>query len=504
MKARFIPPNYWLPIVVALAMFRVAPLYANELSRQFIEHGAAELGRGNPAAALVDFQQAKQADPQDGAAHFLAGVALNRLGRHGEALKSLQRAEQLETEFRDLYFELGWAYLFTHQYQHAVDALTHYEKIKPGRAVAQELLGRAFLGLNQDDKAEAAFREALRRDARLAPTCNYYLGAIALRRGEREQATRLLDAVVADQPATAAGRAARGLIEAQLADPRRWSFAASVAGGYDSNVVQLDASQPLPSVTKRHAVFSQVSLATGYDLLRTHADHVNVSYEIAASFYEGISSFDAIDQRLALRWRHRLNERLALNAALDNRYSRIGGESLSYELTLPLSLDTRLTDWAVLRLSYAFGYAENFLSVAPTLDRDGTAHTLGAMLFVQCPPHGATARVGYAHRWNNTKGSDYDYESDIVSAGVNLPLAWRTALDVSYMRLFERYDNPNSFSGFTVARRDDIDILRVELSKAIDARWSVWTVFNYVRDDSNLPTFDFERHAWTAGVTFRH
>jgi Flp pilus assembly protein TadD len=478
---------------------------ADETSQALIQRGAVELGRGKPAEALAHFQNATQTDPQDGDAHFLAGVALNRLGRHAEALKSLQQAERLKTEYRDLYFELGWAYLFTRQYQRAVESLTHYEKIKPGRAVAQELLGRAHLGLNQDDEAEAAFREALQRDARLAPTCNYYLGAIALRRGEREKAAQLLNELVRQQPTTAIGQSARSLLEAYRADGRRWSIALGAALGYDSNVIQLDPSQPLPpDVSKRHARSAQWSVAVAYDLMRQRDDLVSAAWELSGSFFDGISSFDTIDNRLALWWRHRVDERLSWNAGVDNRYSEIGGDAQSYDLTFPLSLDLRLNQWLVVRPSYAFAYSQNFLAVASALDRDGTAHTLGVTAFLRPANARLTARIGLSHRWSDTDGGDYDLESDTFSAGFNLPLPQRATLDVSYSRIRERYDNPNSFSGFTARRRDDVDIVRVELAKALDARWLLQAAFNHVRDNSNLPTFDYKRHTWTLGVTFRY
>jgi len=497
--------KYWLSGIIAGGLLLAPSLRANEESRALITRGAAELGRNNPAAALEHFQNATKADPQDGDAHFLTGVALNRLKRHREALASLQEAERLKTQYRDLHFELGWARLFERQYQRAVDALTHYESIKPGRALTQELLGRAYLGLNQDDKAEVAFREALKRDARLAPTCNYYLGAIAMRRGEREKAAQLLDAVARQQPESVIGQSARSLLESHPAQSRRWSVAASAAFGYDSNVIQLDPSQPLPpGLSKRHALSGQFSVAAAYDLVRQPDDVVTLGYELSGTFYDGISSFDTIDNRLALLWRRRLDQRLALNLGADNRYSQIGGDAQSYDLTFPLSLDVRLNDWVVVRPSYTFIYSQNFLAVAPTLDRDGTAQSLGVTAFLRCPKSRATGHIGLAHRWNDTDGGDYDYESDTISAGLNMPLPGRAALDVSYSRIFERYDNPNSFSGFTTNRRDDVDIVRVEVSKILAAGWSVWAAYNHVRDDSNLPTFDYSRHTWTAGVTFRY
>jgi tetratricopeptide (TPR) repeat protein len=492
-------------MAAALLMMSL-PALASEASRGLIQQGADELGRNRFTEALALFQQAAAADPQDGEAYFLEGAALNRLGRYGGALESLQQSEKLKTAQSELYFELGWAYLFTRDYERAIEALTSYEKTRPGRGLTQEFLGRAWLGLDQDAKAEPAFQEALRREARLAPTSNYYLGAIALRRGDREQAAALLEDLSRQKPASDIGRSARALLDTQRIPPERpWSIALSASGGYDSNVIQLDPTLPLPAgLDKRHAVFTQLSAAGAYDILRTSEDAVSAGYGLSGALYNDISEFNTFDNRLSLAWKHRLDQQMSLNLGVDNRYGQIGGNSQSYDLTLPLSLDVRLADWAAIRPSYTFLYSENFLPVAAALDRDGTSHAPGVTLFLRDPATRITGRFGYSHRWDETDGSDYDLESDTLSVGVNWPLPERVALDASYSRIFERYDNPNSFTGFTLARSDDVDIARAELSKTLNARWSVWAAYNYIRDDSDLAIFDYTRQTGTAGVTFRY
>ena len=502
------PPKNGPPLVatVLLVWLGLMPaLYANEASRGPVIRGGAELTRNRFAEALQFFQQAVAADPQDGDAHFLTGLALNRLGRHSEALASLEQAEKLKTQYRDLYFELGWAYLFTRQFKQAVSALTRYETIKPGRGIAQELLGRAHLALGEDDKAEAALREALRRDPRLAATCNYYLGALALRRGEKEKAVSLLEDLSKKEPSTAVGRSARTMLETERARERRWSLSAAVGGGYDSNVIQGNASGPLPSgISHRDAGFAQTFAGAGYDLIRAPADLLRADYEFNANVYGDVSDFDTTDHRVALSYRHQFKDRVAVNLGLDNPFGEVGGDPSSYDLAFSPALDIRLADWAVLRVPYMLTASENFISVAAPLNRDGTSQTLGVVQFLQCPPLGMTGRVGYSHIWNETEGSDYDSNSDAILAGVNWSLPWKMTLDVSYARIFERYSNPNSFTDFTLRRRDDVNLLRVELSKSLDQHWSVRAAYDFARPDSNLPTYDYQRHAFTMGVNFRY
>ena len=492
--------------IITLAGVGFAPaLNADEKSQALILRGAAEIGRNRFAEALVLFQQAVQADPKDGDAHFMAGLALNRLGRHAEALTSLQQAEKLKTQYRDLYFELGWAHLFVHEYQRAVELLTHYESIKPGRGLAQELLGRAYLALNQDDKAETALREALRRDPRLAPTVNYYLGALALRRGEREKGAKMLQELAQQQRGTAVGQSASDLLDQQRLGERRWNVGFSLQGGYDSNAIRLgDSTAVPPGLRRRNAGTTQLSLGGSYDLVRSDADTLRAAYDFGANFYAGISDFDTLDHRFSLLYRRRFGTLLAANLVMEHHYGEIGRRPLSYDFTLSPSLEVRLTDWVSLAIPYTVTIAQNYLSVAAPLDRSGNSHSLGFGLSLPSLPAGLRGRIGYSHTWNRTDGSDYDFQSNSIFTGLNLPLPWQTVLDASYTRTFERYDNLNSLSASPLRRRDDVDIVRVQLVKAVTPLWSVRLAYDFVRNDTNLRIFDYHRHAGTAGVIFRY
>ncbi len=491
-------------VAMAVAVFTATPsVYSGEASRELILQGAHELGRNRFNEALEFFQKAVEADPQAGETHFLTGLALNQLGQYPKALKSLQQAEKLKTEYRDLYLELGQAYLFTRQYQRAIEALTHYEAIKPGRGLTMDLFGRTYLALEEWDKAEQAFQEAQKRDSHLASSSEYFLAAILLHRGEREEATALLKGLVERERGTAIGRAAQDLLDTSQLRDRRWSFLVDVGGGYDSNVIGFGDGQPLPSgISDRHAFFFRSLAGVDFESLRTDRDNLLLRYRFSNSLYEDLSDFNKLDHLLALFYRRRFDKRISLNLAAQSQYSAIGSESLGYDFTLSPSMDVRLADWAVVRLPYSMTVRDDLFPGTPVLDRDGISHTAGIVQLLRFLPTGITGHGGYFHTWNLTDGSDYDFGSDTLSAGINLPLPWKSAMDVRYRYIYERYKNPNSRTNFS--RRDHVDVIRVELTKVLNPFLSVYTTYDYVRNNSNVSTYDYSnRHAWTSGVTVR-
>src|SRR3989338_8203741 len=111
-----------------------------------------------------------KADPKNSQALLTQGSALNRLGRHGEALAQLARAVKMGSTHPALAFETGWSLMRLGLYPEAIAQLEKYEKMKPGLGQTSEFIGRSHLFLNELDKADAKFTEGLKRDPRLAST----------------------------------------------------------------------------------------------------------------------------------------------------------------------------------------------------------------------------------------------------------------------------------------------------------------------------------------------
>ena len=98
-------------------------------------------------------------------------------------------------------------------------------------------------------------------------------------------------------------------------------------------------------------------------------------------------------------------------------------------------------------------------------------------------------------------GREYTHTAIKIAAGGHRELIWDLGLDVDLSYTAELYDNPSTFpiapappSHSTSDRRDDIWSLQVELERGI-ANWLKMTVrYQFTDDDSNTPTFDYNRH----------
>jgi len=150
--------------------------------------------------ALKKSSATVKADPKNFQALLTQGAALNRLGRHGEALEQLARAAKMGSTDPALAFESGWSLMQLGMYPEAIAQLEKYEKMKPGLGQTSEFIGRSRLFMGELDKADAKFKEALQRDPELASTVRFHQAVLETLRKNPEAAAKYIGALLKEAP----------------------------------------------------------------------------------------------------------------------------------------------------------------------------------------------------------------------------------------------------------------------------------------------------------------
>ncbi len=158
--------------------------------------GRALLEIGNYQEAINAFQAALKLQPDSVKALDNIGLCYDRLSKYGAAIESYQRAIELDRKLHTRYL---WPYvnlasLLNHlrRYRETVEILEPVAGWEPPSAAIAYHLGRACLGLNELDRAEAALREASGIDPSLALP-HYQLAQLYKREGKTEEARRQLE-----------------------------------------------------------------------------------------------------------------------------------------------------------------------------------------------------------------------------------------------------------------------------------------------------------------------
>jgi predicted Zn-dependent protease len=215
--------------------------------RAFVHHnlGIVLQRRGRHSDALTEFRAASRLDPSFGASHLLEGASLLALGQPRTAVRVLRRASELmprepavhlqlgdacerlgdvvclTDEYRTLVklapndpeyaYRLGKAYVRLSQW-----TLTRMQTIDPKGARLSQAKGREYLEQGRADLAEAAFLEAVSRDATLDEV-HLALARLYLAGGRLDDASRAVARVLALLPDSKAAQALQSNIESARA-----------------------------------------------------------------------------------------------------------------------------------------------------------------------------------------------------------------------------------------------------------------------------------------------
>jgi tetratricopeptide (TPR) repeat protein len=500
---------HWAQAVLAAAALvavsiAVSGASASPQSKALIREGAAEMQAHRFDAALAKFRAAALADPADGDAAFFAGAALNRLGAYAPAIGQLQRAAFLRDDHPDLAFETGWSRLGIGDFAGAVQQLEAYERAHPGRGQTNEFLGRAYLGLGQFDKAQAALQEAAARDPALKPTVLLYLAQLEQRRGNRDAVRIDLQRLLDEAPEAPLSRTLREqLARAAPAQAKPWHLTVSAGAGYNSNVVALGNGVALPTdISGRRSAFVQSTLDAGYGFTLSPDDVLTVGYGLNALIYPDIRAFDLLDQVAHVDVRHAFRRDLYGTFRVSDEYTLVGGASFRNQVDLRPAIAYRATDCLALEAAYDAALADYYFPTAAVQNRDGDGHTLSLTAYFAPVGSELRAQLGAFYAFNNAKGTDFVYQSSGILAGVGYPLGAKISGEVVFTWSHDAYSNANSLAGagFAFKRSDDVAHLTAQLTRPVVSGLSVYARYEYVNDSSNIGFFDFHQHAVSAGV----
>jgi protein O-GlcNAc transferase len=197
-------------------MSKHGPVTDAEVSR-LIEEGNILEDRGDVAAALLKYLEAKQADPKSPKACLNCGNAQLMLSRIDEAIASYSEALVWDPRYASAYANLGRAYMLRNQY---ADAESHYAaavRADPNFASGYIGLGCSLEALDRPTEAVQAYVQALKIQPENADI-SFSLGRLLLQSRRFDEAAKYLEASLQFAPNNADARAwlGKALVEMGL------------------------------------------------------------------------------------------------------------------------------------------------------------------------------------------------------------------------------------------------------------------------------------------------
>lgn len=493
-------------LTLAAALLAPVAAFASPESKDRIREGAAVLAEQKPAEALAAFDAAVKADPRDAEAHFFRGAALNRLGRHSHALEALDQAVRLGGDHPDLAFERGWSLVSLGRWSDALTALEQDEQSGRRRGQTREFMGRAWMNLGEDAKAEEAFREAVGRDPRLAATTEVYLALMAQRQDNQEGAMRHLGNLLREAPDSPTGEVLREQLNrlgaADTGKGRPWKAQLSLGAGKNSNVIALGEGRPLPRGTPRKDAgfvratfdgryswrFGDTALSSGYSFLQT--------------LYDALHDSDLQDHFGYLDLRHTGPGRLSQGLRLSYEQTLLGEETFRHQIALRPSVTLRTADWALTELAYTAALNQYVFPGSAVQNRDGQTHAVYLTEHLNFLAGRLQPRLGAFYSKRDAEGRDFKGDSVGGLLGLKAECPGRITLDLYASFSQDDYEHTNSLagsSGYAFKRDDDVTALSAQVIRPISNSIDAYIQYTYNKNDSNISFYNYRQSTWSIG-----
>lgn len=131
------------------------------MSEEALQRALAAHRRGDLLSAEAGYRAILSVEPTQADAHALLGVALDALGRQGEALESIRRAIALDPKAALFYIHLGNVLAATGDWQASCEAFRKAAQLQPNFPDVHYNLGNVLRESGDWESAEKAYQQAL-------------------------------------------------------------------------------------------------------------------------------------------------------------------------------------------------------------------------------------------------------------------------------------------------------------------------------------------------------
>lgn len=487
--------------------------------------GVVEFGRGHYERAADFFAQAHRVKPDDAEAAEYLGQTWLRLKKYREAEALFQNLTIGKTARAQSWLGLAISQSQLGKYREALESLEQAQKLDPQHPLVYFYQGVVSHELRSFNQSSDLFSRAMALSPDLTPTVRYYTGISYYERGLFEQAQKELEAAIASGgPESELARTARAILQQQTAAPKgakQWDLSLSASGQYDTNVVLLPLGVQPPGgttgISQKDDFRTTIYTRGEYRAIQTPLWTAGITYGFYQSFHQKLAAFDIQDHAPSVFIQRQFGMVTArMQYAFD--YVRVGQDPflLTHAVQPIITIAESNSLFTQLQVRYQNKNFQDDRFIGNSF-RDGTNWLAGVTQYAYFADGTGHVRLGYTFDTDRTGGgspsvatpgvqshADWAYTAHRLSIGVSLPEFWtiRSTFAFDYYRL--DYDNPNSFSpNGTARRRDNIMFVTASISRRLTDWLSMSADYNYTRDQSNLPVFDYNRSVFSLTLSSR-
>jgi len=478
--------KYLLIFFIVFLLLHKSEISASNNSLPWEENfkeGVLLLGEGKYKQAIEQFQKVIAVCPQNAYSHYYIGKALMGIGEFNKAIDSFDKAIQLDPLISNAYLGKGICLYKLGRYNEALELLEQAIKLKPDYGEAFFYKGLIYFNQKNYVSCYQNLQKCIQLNPDFTSTCSYYIE-------------------VAKKHIAKSREAKKSLSEFDLKTiPKKWEFFFTLGGEYDDNVILQPEKEPLPGAISRKEDFRSLS-----QLRIDYKKHLEEGqFALASSFYHlahhELSEYDLLGGSISIAY---LMNGSKLNPSIEYGYDYyvVGGDqyldkhSISPSLTIATGKNINTQLYCLFEKTNFFPYP-----VDKEDDRDSLSGTFGSRIFIQ-GKNNRTVNIETAYKVNKADGSNWDYQSPMVSAQFKTPFIFKNS-NFSFLIMSEwlLFDHVNTL--FNKTRNDTRIAISGTISFHLNKNWDLIMTFTNIRNMSNLEAYDYKRNISSISVSSR-
>lgn len=519
--------------MLCLSFLLSPPFLFADLPASPLDRGLKELKEENYDEALVEFKEARRLDPALSSAAYLLGITYKSLGEYPDAVANLRDAVTLTPPIREALPELIDALYITGDIKEAkkwVD-VGERDNVLPGKV--QFLKGLILMREGNARDAIAAFERAKTTDPLVAQAAEFQIALAQAKLGNLNESKKIFGSLITLDPTSDLANYAKDYertITEKLNAERPFRFNIGLGFKYDSNVnAQPSSGTIFDNQNLASAVSGQEDTALNLTLgaayiapfsFRTPCS-LSIQYSLYADRYFRRDDYNIAQQALSITPGYTFGRfsfllpfvgryvnfqrdigtdmTQSLNWWQNTRYLLSGGTSPT--------LRYMVNDKNIVEVAYGFMQNKYYYTTEstapkdPNEDRDGYSNS-GALGWTYFFNEGAALfAVRYTYTDMMTDGQNWSYIENKFGLSLVYPLLEMLKVQVTAEAAFVDYKNENTI--FNIRRRDEVYNGALTFIYSLTKNMDLNAQYSYMKEHSNISTYDFDRSIASVGIEYR-
>ena len=475
-------------------------------SENLLEEGIQQYKSEDYEEALDTLTKARKQEPESSVVAFYIGMTYKQLKNFRLAEKNLRDAIQLKPPVKDAYLELADVLYTLDQLNEAEGWALKSEQdgVKPANAIF--LRGLILMKRGHTNEAIASFKRAEELDGSLAQSATFQIALAQVAREDYDEAQQSLRTIEKIDPTSELSEFAREYdrsLTRTLEAYRPWHLSVGVAYQYDDNVVLKPiADIPGVDITGERDSSILATLGVLFNPRLKAPFFLNCQYNLYADTYFHTNTHNLFIQTLAVNPGVNF-KRGFVSLPLSYSYVLVHERGYMGVFDVKPAVQFALHPSHILRFSAGYEKREMLeAAIDRNEDRDGNVFSASAGYIHPFAKGRGVFNLMYEYTDDNTDGRNWDNRGNRISLSLLLPaIVKKTNFILSGDAFLQDYKNTHTV--FDKKRRDKTYTVSANLEREILRGLYLNLQYSYVRADSNISVYDYDRNIYTAGIEYR-